>query len=258
MLLRAGVPIALAWAALLPAHVFPGVDSTRAPYVDLTSEFALAAYWMSQSGGKFGLPMVAVLMLLWLVGDPRRYGRLYWKQVGIVVVIASLCVGAGAAANEHLIKPAFKIARPNIVWLAGAHGSGPLGMSADAWYALGDKQARRDPLRRVLLVSPSPLRLAPEILEHWVQETGYSFPSGHALSAMFLATFFLAFGVSYLPGAMVWRCYVLLPWSVAVGYSRLILRVHTPTDIAVGGLEGLVMGCIAWLAVRAVFREGRS
>ena len=49
-----------------------------------------------------------------------------------------------------------------------------------------------------------------------------------------------------------WLFYALLPWAVAVCYSRPILRVHTPLDITVGSLQGLILGFIAWLIVRSL------
>jgi len=62
VLLRAGVPAILTWALIPLTFVLPLVDSTRAPYFDLTQTFSQLAYWLSQSGGKYGVPIVAVSM----------------------------------------------------------------------------------------------------------------------------------------------------------------------------------------------------
>ena len=105
--------------------------------------------------------------------------------------------------------------------------------------------------RRVLETEPPPVELAPAVRRHWIQETGYSFPSGHSFAAVLFATFFLAMGVSYTRAPRVWLFYLLLPWALAVCYSRLILWVHTPTDVTFGGLGGLVLGFVAFLVVRA-------
>ncbi|MGI9302831.1 MAG: phosphatase PAP2 family protein [Gammaproteobacteria bacterium] len=252
---RAGLPALFTWVLLLPAYFLPAVDSTRAPYFDLTSEFAAVAYWVSGSGSKFGAPIVGVLVLLLLVTRTGLSGRQRWKEAVLVIVLAAVFAGGGAALNEHGVKEALKIPRPNIVWLAGDNGSGPLGMRADEFYGLGDKARRGASLLKVLEQSPSPVLLAPEIREHWVDETGYSFPSGHSLSAMFFATFLLAMAVSYVTGRRAWLFYLLLPWALAVCYSRPILRVHTPTDIAVGGFEGIVVGTIAWFIARSLLRK---
>lgn len=231
------------------------VDPTRAPYFDLTQTFAQLAYWLSQSGGKFGAPIVAVLMLTLLVtrGDITFQRR--WKESSVVVLIAAICAGGGAALNEHFVKAKFKIPRPNIIWLAGENGSGPLGMSADDFYGIGNKQARRKPLAKVLTTVPAPVPLSAAIEAHWIEETGYSFPSGHSFAAMFLATFLLMIAATYLTTKRLWMFYVLLPWALAVCYSRPILRVHTATDITLGGLQGLVVGLVAWAVARTLFRR---
>ncbi len=59
----------------------------------------------------------------------------------------------------------------------------------------------------------------------------FSFPSGHTSAAFMMAT--LA-GHFYPP--------LLLPlyaWAVLIGFSRVTLGVHFPTDTAVGGLMGI-------------------
>ena len=144
---------------------------------------------------------------------------------------------------------------PNIIWMAGESGSGPLGMTPEDFYESGDKEARREPLATALNRVPRPFPLSSSIEAHWIEETGYSFPSGHAFSAMFLATFFLAIGATYLATKRLWIFYALLPWALAVCYSRSILRVHTPTDITVGGLLGLAVALLAWAVARTLVRR---
>ncbi len=170
-----------------------------------------------------------------------------------MVLIIAICAGGGALLNEHFIKAELKVPRPYIVWLAGENGSGPLGMTAEEFYENGNKEARRQPLAEVL--SDDPVALSDSIEDHWVEETGYSFPSGHSFSAMCFATFFLMIAVTYLTTKRLWVFYALLPWALAVCYSRTILRLHTPTDITVGGLQGLVVGLIAWAIARKLIQR---
>ncbi len=250
VLRQLALPLLVTYMCLPAAWLFPFVDSTREPYFDLTTGFANVNYWVAQSGGKTGAPIIGVLMLALLV---TRHGISLSRrilEVTLVVIIVAVCAGGGAALNENGVKPAFKVPRPNIVYLAGANGTGPLGMSPEEFYDKGDKEARRGALRRILETEPSPVELGPMVREHWIEESGYSLPSGHSFSAMFFATFFLATGVTYISTQRLWLFYLLLPWALAVCYSRPILRVHTPTDIAIGGLEGLVLGFAAFFLFR--------
>ncbi|WP_414689239.1 phosphatase PAP2 family protein, partial [Neptuniibacter sp. UBA847] len=55
---------------------------------------------------------------------------------------------------------------------------------------------------------------------HWGYETGYSFPSGHSFSAMFFAIFLFLICSTLIKDRNVRWIYVLLPWGVAVCFSR--------------------------------------
>jgi phosphatidylglycerophosphatase B len=247
---RLVLPLAVTYLLIPFSFLIPIVDSTTEPYFDLTSGFARLAYATAESGGRYGAPIVGILMLLMLVSRPGITGVRRLAESLLVLVVVGIFAGGGAALNEHGIKTAFKVPRPNIVFLAGADGSGPLGMTAEQFYEIGDKKARRAPLEKALTANPAPIELDASIRNHWIHETGYAFPSGHAFSAMLFAMFFLAIGVTHISTRRIGLFYLLLPWALAVCYSRLILRVHTPADISVGGLEGLVVGLIAFWIVR--------
>ena len=242
--IKTGLAIILTWLLIPLAFVIPRLDSTAAPYFDLTQPFAQFAYWLSFSGGTSGAPFVILLILLLLVSRAGISAQQRWKEACIIILITVISAGGGAAINEHLIKPALKLPRPNIEWLADDNGSGLLQMSSQEFYALGDKAERSTLLANVM--ADEPKELSPRIRTHWIAETGYSFPSGHAFTALFIATFFLLLATNLLSSKRRWLFYALLPWALAVCYSRPILRVHTPLDITVGGFQGLALGFVAW------------
>lgn len=68
----------------------------------------------------------------------------------------------------------------------------------------------------------------------------YSFPSGHTLSSFCAAS--ACFGYYKKAGI---GCGIL---AVLMGFSRLYVGVHYPTDVLGGALLGILLGCIAvWL-----------
>jgi len=73
-------------------------------------------------------------------------------------------------------------------------------------------------------------------------ETGNSYPSAHAANTMCLAVL----AMLLWPGLKRWP--LLLP--LLVGYSRVYLGKHYPTDVLAGWLLGVVVGYAVWLAWR--------
>lgn len=92
-------------------------------------------------------------------------------------------------------------------------------------------------------------RPRPDLWEWLVVETHFSFPSGHATASMALALVIVA-----LLWKTKWRAASIIGaalYIVSIGFSRLYLGVHYPTDILGGWLLGaawiiIVINSIYW------------
>ncbi|MFV8751301.1 phosphatase PAP2 family protein [Nannocystaceae bacterium ST9] len=223
------------------------------PAVALDGPVARGAVWVADSGSAAVVPWVALILLAIVVTRPGLPLRTRGLEAVVLLGLLLLALGGMSWANEHLIKPAMAIPRPNIVELAD---QGVLGLSPDEFYALGDKPDRSAYLAE-RLAEPSAPPLAAEVREHWLVETGYSFPSGHSLAAMTFSAFFLTLALSYLDRRRRRLVFLILPiWALAVIASRPLLRVHSALDIGVGACEGVVIGLLSvmlarWLIERA-------
>ncbi|MFK7695787.1 phosphatase PAP2 family protein [Paenibacillus sp. HJGM_3] len=99
-------------------------------------------------------------------------------------------------------------------------------------------------------------RPRPEI-EHLVEATGYSFPSGNALmaSAFYLFAALLMFRLPHRGRAAGTLLVVVsLIVVLVVGASRLYLGVHYLTDILAGYAAGLTLFCLAALVLNRAKR----
>lgn len=220
------------------------------PNIALDSPMADLAVRVSDSGSWGQLPFFCTAVLLLVISRPGLSKRRRVVE-GVALSLAMLVVIPGhALINERVTKPAFALPRPNIVALTEAHALGPGIHDAADFYAIGDKAARSEFLGKRLAKLDEPA-LSQRVHEHWLDETGYSFPSGHATAAMTFASLFVAIGFLWLSG---WRQRItntLLPiWAVCVVYSRPLLEVHTAIDVSSGALTGFALGLGAFVFVR--------
>lgn len=94
-----------------------------------------------------------------------------------------------------------------------------------------------------------------------IEETGYSFPSGHAMTSICLygALAYVIWGLTRSESARLLSAIVAALLILTIGCSRIYLGVHYPSDI----LGGYLLGA-SWLAASAgafrliAFRRSRS
>ncbi len=80
----------------------------------------------------------------------------------------------------------------------------------------------------------------PDLMTKYVSEGSYSFPSGHTSSAFALAT---ALTIKYQKWYVAVPAYMLAGY---VGYSRMHVGVHYPTDVLAGAVLGVGSAWLTW------------
>jgi membrane-associated phospholipid phosphatase len=84
-------------------------------------------------------------------------------------------------------------------------------------------------------------RVRPELWDSPLPEADYSFPSGHAMLSMALATALL---LLIWPTRLRWPAIICaIPCVMGISISRLYLGVHYPSDIAAGWCAALLWVC---------------
>ncbi len=103
-----------------------------------------------------------------------------------------------------------------------------------------------------IILKPTIARIRPYDINKAVtllipKQTDYSFPSGHTAAA------FTSVAVMYFCGCKYWKPTAIL--AVIIGFSRLYLYVHFPTDVLAGALIGTICGFFGYKIYKCVSKK---
>lgn len=200
-----------------------------------SSLWASPSIWITESGGKYGTALILVVTCVFYT---RFMEGTRNKMITFVLTLLKLLVVIGVFAylNEHAIKLALRRSRPSHEFIV-ERSQGQL--SLQQLYAL-DHTGRYELLQSAISNNPDAFHeIHPHILSHWLEETGYSFPSGHSFNG-FLLAYILSFSLLHSRSATGRKLYVLpLIWAALVAISRVALGAHTAWDVSFGALTGI-------------------
>ncbi|GGK85838.1 phosphatase PAP2 family protein [Rufibacter glacialis] len=211
-------------------------------------------YALSESGGVYGTPVLGVLLCL-LVAKRQAGLKLRVQSFTVAFLFLLATLGSMALLNEYVIKPLAHVPRPSHQFLLGPKGEEA--SLLDTFY-LQDAPSRRAYLAEFLKKEPEKYaQISPLVLEHWVNEAGYSFPSGHSQNAFLLGSLLTMWLGLQVPRRH--RPWLALPlvWAVLVCLSRVALGVHSELDVTLGSGVGLLLAYLFSLSgvLRKAFRE---
>lgn len=195
------------------------------------------AYWLTQSAGKYGtllIVLIAGYLYTLRLSSKAEKTKAFLKSVTALLIFLSVF----AFINEHLTKKILKYPRPSHTYVID-HAGKPADL--DSLYKLETEQ-RRAFLKELIFASPALSNTVDrKVLDHWVDEAGYSFPSGHSFNAFLLATI-LAFSIYHTRH----KKFFFLPflWAAGVAVSRVAMGAHSALDVTVGASLGIVIAAL--------------
>jgi len=194
-------------------------------------------YWATESAGRIGTFYVVIgACALFAAGQPTARGKalIFIRSLLTIIVVLS----SFAYVNEHAIKPSIRASRPSHTYIVRQARSNA---KLDSIYSLAENNKRIFFRGLVSADTTTFGSIDPRILDHWVEETGYSFPSGHSFNAFLLAGI-IAFGIyQIVPKNRRYLCTIPLLWAALVALSRVAVGAHTAWDVSVGSAMGLVL-----------------
>ncbi|WP_118975150.1 phosphatase PAP2 family protein [Taibaiella koreensis] len=157
-------------------------------------------------------------------------GQTYWLQTSNSVYYAAPTITAGSLAygliykDKQAIKNSFESALSIGICLAVSGGV------------------------KSLVNRERPAQRYPDLINSSTESYGKSFPSGHTT---------LAFATATTLSLQYKKWYVTVPafaWAASVGYSRMRLGRHYPTDVAAGALVGIGSGYLSHWLTKKIFK----
>lgn len=197
------------------------------------------AFSLTTSASPYASLVIFTAMALYYTFGKKPYKE---KIKKFIVSLLALIIVFGIAAwlNENYIKPSYKFPRPSHQYmLLTSHSTA----SIDSLYTL-NKDARKQFFGKNMRENTALFKqVDPKIQSHWIDEAGFSFPSGHTFNA-FLLAMVLGYAIHNNNYVSKWKNLFVIPfiWALLVALSRVAIGAHTALDVSGGAAMGILLG----------------
>ncbi len=196
------------------------------------------SFWATGSAGKIGTVFILIATCFFYtirIESKRKKAKVFLKSF----IVLGCLISSIAFFNEHVTKEWIGIPRPSHLFIV--QHSVPV-IEMDSIYRVSE-EARRIVLSKLIQSNSKAFKsMDSRILDHWVDEAGYSFPSGHSFNAFLLATI-LSFSLYHSRLLWIRKLYILpLAWALLVAVSRVAIGAHSALDVSFGAALGLLIG----------------
>jgi phosphatidylglycerophosphatase B len=238
ILLKNVIKVALVFYGLLLAVIW--LTPIAFAGIKINSFKSDLAYAVTNSGGTYyitAITFVTAIIFAYRSGLNMHVLLKFLKQFGILF----LMLACFALLNEFVIKGMAKIARPSHLYVY-KHALHEIDLKQ--FYELNVKQRQIELKKMIDSSAFLKQNVDHKVLAHWIEEAGYSFPSGHSFNAFLLATV-LSFSIKRSRKLHLNKFYfVPFVWATAIAVSRVALGAHAPIDVTFGSALGVFFGAL--------------
>lgn len=208
--------------------------------VEINSFKSDLAFALTNSGGVLYivlLTLISAALFAYRSSVKLHFTYKFLKQFGILFLMLAFF----ALLNEFGLKGLAKFTRPSHEFV---FKNAPKNIDIDKFYELSVHD-RQKLLKKMIDESPYlKVNIDEKVLDHWVEEAGYSFPSGHSFNAFLLATV-IAFSIKRSRRLSLNKYYFIpFIWATAIGISRVAIGAHAPIDVTFGAALGIFIGSL--------------
>jgi len=197
----------------------------------------LAPIWfgITETGGWKGGIFIFVILIIYLVLHFKRSSKKFSDLVFLIGIIFFTQVFL-TGFSQFYAKDLFHKPRPNQLYL---REKGIIKKEGTEFFSMPSYERRKYLKETLKPGDDSLMDIYPPILSNWIDNSGFSFPSGHSQTSFFLGTI-ISF-VIFRTARGKKKFFFILPfvWAVLVALSRVVIGIHYPIDVTAGAFVGM-------------------